>query len=79
MKHSARFAAVSGIAVAATALLGGTSLAATQSAGSSAGEVFVQTDNPSGNAIVVYDRSSDGTLKQAGTFQTGGLGGVLGG
>ena len=80
MKNSARLAAVGGLAVAATAVLGGTSLAATrQPAGSSAGQVFVQTDNTSGNAIVVYDRSSDGTLQQAGTYQTGGLGGVQGG
>lgn len=41
--------------------------------------VFVQTDNPSGNQVVGYDRALDGTLTQAGVFNTGGLGGVLSG
>jgi 6-phosphogluconolactonase (cycloisomerase 2 family) len=41
--------------------------------------VFVQTDSPAGNAVVAYDRASDGTLTQAGTYSTGGLGGVLAG
>ena len=41
--------------------------------------VFVQTDNPAGNQIVAYDRAADGTLSAAGTYQTGGLGGVLNG
>ena len=41
--------------------------------------VFVQTDNTAGNQIVSYSRSSSGTLTQAGVFDTGGLGGVLGG
>jgi len=39
--------------------------------------VFVQTDNLTGNQIVVYDRSSEGTLSQAGVYSTGGLGGQL--
>ncbi|MDE3131804.1 MAG: hypothetical protein KGL16_11685, partial [Acidobacteriota bacterium] len=43
------------------------------------GAVFVQTDNPAGNAIAVYDRNHDGTLTAAGTYATGGDGGVLGG
>jgi 6-phosphogluconolactonase (cycloisomerase 2 family) len=41
--------------------------------------VFVQTDNLAGNAVVAYDRGSDGTLTQAGTYPTGGLGGMLAG
>jgi DNA-binding beta-propeller fold protein YncE len=41
--------------------------------------VFVQTDNPAGNAVVAYDREADGSLQQAGTYPTGGLGGVLDG
>src|SRR6185503_3250396 len=40
--------------------------------------VFVQTDNPAGNAIVAYRRSPEGQLVQAGTYPTGGLGGALG-
>lgn len=41
--------------------------------------VFVQTDNPLGNQIVVYRRAEDGTLSWAGVYDTGGLGGVLSG
>jgi 6-phosphogluconolactonase (cycloisomerase 2 family) len=41
------------------------------------GAVFVQTDNTAGNAVVAYDRAADGTLRLAGTYATGGLGGVL--
>jgi 6-phosphogluconolactonase (cycloisomerase 2 family) len=83
MKSSVRLAAIGGVAAVATTLLAGTSLAATQQradhspGGSPAGAVFVQTDAVSGNAIAVYDRSGDGTLQAAGTYQTGGLGGAL--
>jgi len=38
--------------------------------------VFVQTDNTSGNQILAYDQASDGTLTPAGTYGTGGNGGV---
>ena len=38
--------------------------------------VWVQTNEMSGNHIVVYDRASDGTLSQAGTYATGGNGGA---
>ena len=41
------------------------------------GAVFVQTDNPSGNAVVVYNRNPGGTLSPAGSYATGGNGGVL--
>src|SRR5258708_1395616 len=41
--------------------------------------VFVESDNIAGNTVVVYDRNADGTLTQAGTYATGGLGGVLAG
>jgi 6-phosphogluconolactonase (cycloisomerase 2 family) len=41
--------------------------------------VFVQTDNTAGNRIVAYRRAADGTLSPAGSFATGGLGGILGG
>ena len=43
------------------------------------GAVFVQTDNTAGNQVVAYQRAADGTLTQAGTYPTGGLGGVLAG
>lgn len=38
--------------------------------------VFVQTNEPSGNRIAVYDRADDGTLTPAGTYATGGNGGA---
>jgi 6-phosphogluconolactonase (cycloisomerase 2 family) len=46
---------------------------------SNTGAVFVQTDNIAGNAVVAYHRASDGTLTLAGTYPTGGRGGVLAG
>ena len=41
--------------------------------------VFVQTDNTAGNAIIAYHRRPDGTLRLAGRYPTGGLGGQLAG
>jgi hypothetical protein len=38
--------------------------------------VFVQTNEPNGNRIVVFDRAANGQLSQAGTYATGGNGGV---
>ncbi len=38
--------------------------------------VFVQLNQPSGNAIAVYDRAGNGQLTLAGTYPTGGLGGT---
>lgn len=37
--------------------------------------VFVQTNNPAGNQILVYDRAEDGTLTLTETVDTGGTGG----
>ena len=83
MKSTARLAAAGVAAVATTALLATPSLAATHTAahtgGRPSGDVFVQTDNTSGNAIAVYHRNADGTLTAAGQYATGGLGGVLAG
>ena len=39
--------------------------------------MFVQTDNLAGNTVVAYDRAGDGSLHQAGVYQTGGKGGAL--
>jgi 6-phosphogluconolactonase (cycloisomerase 2 family) len=39
----------------------------------------VQTDNTAGNQVVAYDRADNGSLTLADTYNTGGLGGVLGG
>jgi 6-phosphogluconolactonase (cycloisomerase 2 family) len=41
--------------------------------------VFVMTDNTAGNSVAAYHRASDGTLTLAGTYSTGGLGGILSG
>jgi len=41
--------------------------------------VFVQTDNTSGNRVVAYHRAAGGTLSPAGSYATGGVGGVLAG
>ena len=38
------------------------------------GAVFTQTNDPAGNAIVVFKRAEDGTLKQKGMVPTGGKG-----
>jgi 6-phosphogluconolactonase (cycloisomerase 2 family) len=43
------------------------------------GAVFVQTDNLSGNTVVVYDRAANGKLVHTRTYTTGGNGGQLGG
>ncbi|HEX6445635.1 MAG TPA: hypothetical protein VF053_11140 [Streptosporangiales bacterium] len=80
MKNVVR-CAVAGMLGLAGALLvvGSADASAAHHSSSSAEPVFVQNDNPSDNAVVVYDREPDGTLDQAGTYPTGGLGGVLGG
>lgn len=38
------------------------------------GAVFVLTNAPSGNVVLVYGRGGDGSLTPAGTFATGGIG-----
>src|SRR4029079_6699552 len=40
------------------------------------GVVFVQTNQPAGHAIAVYDRGRNGLLTRAGTYATGGAGGT---
>lgn len=36
--------------------------------------VFVQTDSPAGNQVLVYDVAHDGTLRPDGAYATGGIG-----
>jgi 6-phosphogluconolactonase (cycloisomerase 2 family) len=81
-------AAVAAIALAAIAVPVASASAATRQApaspahrlGHQAGHaVFVLTDNTSANAVVAYHRANDGTLTQAGTYYTHGLGGILSG
>jgi hypothetical protein len=43
------------------------------------GPVFVQNDDPDGNTIIAYDRTGTGSLVRAGSYPTGGRGGVLAG
>ncbi len=75
MKFS-RLAGAAGAALAAAALLAGPASAHPQTP---PGAVFVQTDDVTGNTVVAYDRNPDGSLKQAGSYRTGGVGGVLDG
>jgi 6-phosphogluconolactonase (cycloisomerase 2 family) len=82
MRTHLRLAAAAAVAVAATALFAGPALAAPAHASpappfGASSAVFVQTDGLAGNAVVAYDRWPDGTLHQAGTYPTGGLGGAL--
>jgi DNA-binding beta-propeller fold protein YncE len=80
MDRTAWLAAAGGAAIAAVALVPGTSYAATLAGhppASPTRAVFVQTDATAGNAVAAYDRAADGTLEAAGTYPTGGLGGIL--
>src|SRR5215471_11510338 len=57
--------------LAAAAILGsGWSIAAADSAGA----VYTMTNAASGNAVVAYERSADGTISRPQTFPTGGAG-----
>jgi 6-phosphogluconolactonase (cycloisomerase 2 family) len=69
------------LAVAAVVAAGASlpAAAAAHSFSPRGGAVFVQTDSTTGNAVVVYDRAPNGSLSEAGTYPTGGLGGQLGG
>ena len=79
MKTLPRFISKLALAAAALAAFAAPASASIGNPLSGGGDhvVFVQTDNPAGNQIVAYDRGFDGTLRQAGTYATGGLGGVL--
>jgi 6-phosphogluconolactonase (cycloisomerase 2 family) len=71
------------LVVAVAALFGAQAASAQGGHGHRKGDdqrvVFVQTNQPSGNQIVVFDRADDGTLTAAGTYDTGGDGGVAAG
>jgi hypothetical protein len=49
----------------------------TQAANAAAHAVFVQTNDPTGNQVVVYRRGTHGQLSFAGRYNTGGLGVAL--
>jgi hypothetical protein len=76
MKPSMRLVGV--VAVAAAALLSALGWPAQAAQASRAGTtqaVFVQTNDPSGNSIVVFRRNAGGSLTFAATYPTGGNGG----
>jgi hypothetical protein len=76
-------AAVAAVAVAAftapAAFAATTSAAGHESGDGAPGAVFALTDNPAGNAVAAYHRAAAGTLTPAGSYATGGRGGVLAG
>lgn len=65
------------LVVTSAALAAGALMLSSVASASADRAVFVQTDNPAGNQVVVYDREPSGTLTAAGTYSTGGLGGAL--
>ncbi|MFL5911006.1 MAG: lactonase family protein [Gaiellaceae bacterium] len=69
MKRAALLGVLTGFVALALAASGGAS-------SGTASVVFVQTNEPTGNHVVVYDRASDGRLNRAGAYATGGKGGV---
>ena len=81
-RRSYRVAATAVTAVAVSTAFGlasGGVAAASASSSTATGVVFAQNDATDGNTIFAFDRAADGTLTQAGSFATGGLGGSLSG
>ena len=77
-----RSSLVTAAAMAAMAATAAPAFARTASPGGLPGAghaVFVQTDNTAGNRVVAYHRAADGTLTPAGSYATGGRGGILAG
>ena len=72
----AGFAAVGCAVLVAAGVLAGPAGAQT-ARGTAAGQVFLLTNNATGNSVGVYNRRGDGTLLEAGTYATGGVGGAL--
>lgn len=58
------------------AVLTGAQAAAAETGAATGSVVFVQTNEPAGNHVVVYDVAAGGGLTRAGTYATGGRGGV---
>src|SRR5258707_15868288 len=48
--------------------------AAAQAAGDDPGAVYVMSNAPAGNAVLVFNRTADGALAPAGSYATGGTG-----
>jgi 6-phosphogluconolactonase (cycloisomerase 2 family) len=85
VKALTRFIPAAAAALAAAAFAAPAASAATNSAaardsgGAPGGVVFALNDNTGGNAVAAYHRAPSGKLTPAGTYRTGGLGGVLAG
>ena len=81
MRTPIRVAAAAAVAAAAVASAATPAFAsASNPAGTGSGHaVFVQTDNTAGNRVVADRRAADGTLAPAGSYATGGRGGILAG
>jgi hypothetical protein len=79
VKTLTRFMSAMGLSIAAVAAFAVPASASIGPLFPSGGDhvVFVQNDSTAGNQIIAYDRDGNGTLTQAGTYATGGLGGVL--
>jgi len=60
-------ALLAGLAVVAFGAAAGTAAASPKA-------VYTSTNSPAGNEVVAFDRSADGSLDPAGTFDTGGTG-----
>lgn len=77
MKPLGRIVPAVAAAMAAVAVIAPAASAATTSSATSGGVVFALTDNTAGNAVAAYYRAADGTLTPAGSYATGGKGGIL--
>jgi 6-phosphogluconolactonase (cycloisomerase 2 family) len=79
MRVSSRFLAAATVAAAALVVPAAAAHAEVGHNAAPAHAVFVQTNDPAGNTVLVYDRGDDGTLSPAGTYATGGNGGTQSG
>ncbi len=76
MKSLSRFLAAIGVAALASVAPAAAAQAEVGHNNAPADAVFVQTNDPVGNAVLVYHRAVNGTLSPAGTYDTGGDGGA---
>jgi len=74
MKSSIRSLVVMAV-LGAAAVVAAVPAQAAEDSGSGGHAVFVQTNDPAGNAIATFDRHADGTLSYVTSYATGGNGG----
>ena len=74
MKHVRRKIGAGALAVAAGLLLTGAPAADATEPAKPAGAVYVLSNQPTGNAVIAFDRGTDGTLTPNGTYPTTGTG-----